>query len=324
MDGIAQPLSFGQLLDRTLRLLRANLKSFIALSVVPAVGLLIALLAIFGTIFAILRPDRGTTPHLSPPEIAVVVIVCVASFILMMAAVAIFQPAVCYTALRGNRGIQTGWRAAYSIAWDKRGRYLWLMVLQGLITVGPMYGVMIVMFGLFWLAKGPSSDLSGAIAVFVPLTILFYLAGMVYAALMMIKLALAIPACVEENLPAIEAVKRSFRLSRGAMGRIFLAGLVIYAMNYAAVMVFEVVAAMLGGLGAVLLSAMQANLAVEIALGAIFGVLVFAGLMLLSGLLWCAISVAYTLVYRDQRLRREGPSLPAGPEPEGPEPNAAA
>jgi len=150
--------------------------------------------------------------------------------------------------------------------------------------------------------------------VVVPLLMLVYVCGMVYAVFMMIRLAFATPACVAEDLPAYAAIKRSMQLSRHAKGRIFLVALVVYAANYAAMMIFEIVFGAIAGVGSLLFVGTHSGLVIQIVAASVFGLLFMGGLLLLMGAMWSSFTVAFTVVYRDQRLRidpRPEPGVPA-------------
>jgi hypothetical protein len=311
MENAAQPLTFGQILDHTFRVSRANLKSFIAISIVPGVGYVVAVLMMVGTLMYFLRPDRGTPQPMSPPEIAFTVAVFLVGMIVLAAVFAIFQPAACFAALQADLGIPTRFREAYTTAWSKLGRYVWLIVLKGLIVAGPTYVALILLaaLSLFRVRTG-GSDATSLLVVIFPLLILVYFGGMIYAIFMMIRLALATPASVAEDLPAYAAIKRSMQLTRNAKGRVFLVALVIYAANNAAMMILEMVFIAIAGVGALLFAATHVSLIIQIVLASIFGVLFLGGALLLMGALWTSFSVAFTLVYRDQRLRHDSKPAP--------------
>jgi hypothetical protein len=131
---------------------------------------------------------------------------------------------------------------------------------------------------------------------------------------MMLRFAVAYPACIEEDLPAWNALQRSTSLTSGAKGRIFLVMLVIYAVVYAAevvcIFVFLAVAALIA------FAAMAAHVTVGtpgffvlVGLG-IFGyVAVIGACVLLS---YAAFTTALAVLYHDQRLRKD-PFAPAAP-----------
>jgi hypothetical protein len=185
------------------------------------------------------------------------------------------------------------------------------MVLRSLIIAIPIMvlalavGVGGLMLGL--IPKGGNPN-PAVLFFLIPLAILFYLGAIVYAIIMSLRLSLAFPACVHENLTAMQAIRRSGALTHGAKGRIFLVLLVIYAISYVAVMIlyavglFAFAIAALAGLGhASLTSPITITLAVA-------GVLVLMALFLLwSAALMAAYSIAFAVFYRDQCLRMQGP-----------------
>jgi hypothetical protein len=142
----------------------------------------------------------------------------------------------------------------------------------------------------------------------IPLAVLLYLAAIVYGILMGLRLSLAFPASIEENLPARAAIKRSFQLVRGAKGRIFLVILVIYAAIYAAMLVLELVAILLGVVGFFVMMALHAHLTAPwsyIGIGLI-GICAFAGMVLFISVIYASLVAALAVLYHDQRLRNEG------------------
>jgi hypothetical protein len=129
---------------------------------------------------------------------------------------------------------------------------------------------------------------------------------------MSLRLALAFPACVNENITAMQAIKRSGVLTQGAKGRIFLVALVIWAISYAGIMVLYVIFAFSGAIVAFAGAGHWQRLgpAGYILLG-ILGMFVLAFLLIYAGLLMAAYSFALAVQYRDQCLRKDLPSPPA-------------
>lgn len=270
MESTLLPLTFGQILDRAFRLCRTNLKDFIAISIVPGIAYAVAVLMMVGTLMFFLRPDLRTPRSMSSPEIAITVGVFLVGMIVLMVVFAIFQPAMCHATLQADCGAPAEFREAYRAAWSKAGRYIWLIVLKGLVVTGPTYGAGILVAVLsFFRVRAVGSDATGFLLVIFPLLMLIYVVGMVYAVSMMIRLALATPACVAEDLTAYAAIKRSLQLTRGAMGRIFLVGLVAYAISCAAMIVFEVVFGIIASVGALLFTRAHINHVIQIVLASV-------------------------------------------------------
>jgi hypothetical protein len=142
--------------------------------------------------------------------------------------------------------------------------------------------------------------------VTVPLFFLLYMGAMGYALWMLLRLGLAFPAAVAEDLPAVAALKRSSQLSNGVKGKLFLTMLVVFAIGYGVVFVVEFVMFALVAVGVVLFQLMHLSMTVGIALGVV-AVLIFLALMFTyTALAWAAHSICFTIVYCDQRWRLDG------------------
>jgi hypothetical protein len=128
----------------------------------------------------------------------------------------------------------------------------------------------------------------------------------------MLRFALAFPACVVEDLSAWASMQRSAKLTRGAKGRIFLVILVIYAALYAAMMVIELVALLLGAVGAIVMMILHAHVTAPwsyIGIGLIL-ICAFAFMVLFISLTYAVLVAALAVLYHDQRLRKDVPLAP--------------
>lgn len=140
-----------------------------------------------------------------------------------------------------------------------------------------------------------------------PLFMLLYVGWAVYAVLLMLRLVLAVPASVTEDLSAWRSLRRSNQLTNGAKGRIFLLGLLIYAIAYAAFLVVEVVIFFLAAMAALVGMMLHLAMAPWGYIGIGVGVTVFA----CAYLVWIAAAAStyctlFAVVYQDQRLRLNG------------------
>jgi membrane-anchored glycerophosphoryl diester phosphodiesterase (GDPDase) len=142
----------------------------------------------------------------------------------------------------------------------------------------------------------------------IPLEMLLLIAAMVYGVIIAMRLSLAFPASLAENLTARAALSRSGKLTQGAKGRIFLVLLVIYALGYAAEMVGIIVLVVVIGIGALVMAACGVQLpSVAGILGIVLASLCFAAFLYLwMSLLWSAFSTSFAVLYHDQRLRKDG------------------
>jgi MFS family permease len=309
--GYVFPMTFGQILDRIFRVVRSNLRPFLAIGVVPF-GVLFGFYAVFfGALYL-----AGVFQHPpAQPNIPAMLWIIVPLGLLFIPAMfvmyGLYYGASTYAAVQADRDVKVTAGEAFRHAWSKLGRYVWLMVLRSLIISIPI-AVLAIAIGVGGLLLGliPKGGNPNPAALFflIPLAILFYLGAIAYAVLMSLRLSLAFPACVRENLTAMQAIKRSGVLTNGAKGRIFLVILIIYAISYAIVMVLYAVGLFVFAIGA-LATAGHASFTSPITIIlAVVGVLVLLALFLLwSAILMAAYSTAFAVFYRDQSLRQQGP-----------------
>ncbi len=226
---------------------------------------------------------------------------------------ALYEPAGVYAALQANTGTQVTFRKAWAVAWSNAGRYIWLAILRALIVMFPILiiGALIVGSVGLTMAHGPGGMDPSLMMVIVPLFMLLYLGWLVYTVLIMLRLVLAVPASVSEDLSAWQSLRRSNDLTNDAKGRIFLLGLLIYAIAYAVFLVVEVVifflVAMAGLVGMMLHLAMAPWGYVGIGIGAtVFACAYFVWIAAVAS----AYCTLFAVVYQDQRLRLGGAATP--------------
>jgi len=151
------------------------------------------------------------------------------------------------------------------------------------------------------------TELSPGYFFLIPLEMLLFLAAIVYGVIMAIRLSLAFPASLSEDLTACAALSRSGKLTQGAKGRIFLILLVIYALGYAAEMAGILILGVVIGIGALVMAACGVQMpSVAGIIGIVLASLCFAAFLYVwTSLLWSAFSTSFAVLYHDQRLRKE-------------------
>ncbi len=307
------PMTFGQILDRTYRLMRAHLSLFLGIAAVPAATILAFITVWTVSVFKTIGPlMTGKTPGLGavaggfPTHLLAIFAIC---YPVMIAAYALYLPAAAFATTKADLGVIVTVRQAYSVAWSRFGRSLWLAILCVLYVVVPIAVVAaLVGAGAFFIHHAAAAGSGPATMFFlIPVLVLFYLGILVYCVLIMLRFAVAYPACIEEDLTAWNALQRSAHLTRGAKGRIFLVLLVIYAIVYAAELVSILVLLTLAAVTAFI--AMSAHVTVGspvffilIGLGILAYVLVIAACILIS---YAAFTTSLAVVYHDQRLRKD-------------------
>jgi len=200
-------------------------------------------------------------------------------------------------------------RGALQSALPRLRRYLWLMTITFFRAWAPLSVLYVAIFAIalsilpsgFLTNPGVAQtagtpDPSAALHALLGFLVLgpLFLAALVYGVWMSLRYALAIPACVVEELTAGEALKRSIQLSKNARGRIFILALLIYAIRF--------LIAMLLSLPYVVFAIKHSGqnpplgwLAVQQLAGFVTNTLI--GPIYATGL---------TLFYYDQRVRKEG------------------
>jgi MFS family permease len=315
------PKTFGQILDRTSRLMRTHFKLLVGIAAFPSILMMLAIGLMEAVIWI---PMIRQFPQQPTPQAmfhnftsAVLILVFVAFSLLCLVIFSIYLAAASYASTRADSGVKVTVGEAYSLALRQKARYLWLMVLMHMYLYVPLAAVL----ALVGLAAALLHFVAGVGAgswsmFFLVLTLaLLYLGFLVYAILIMLRFALAFPACVVEDLPAWASMQRSAKLTSGAKGRIFLVILVVYAALYAAMLAIELLAILLGAIGAIVMMVLHAHVTAPwsyIGLGAI-GICAFAGMVLFISLTYAALVTALAVLYNDQRLRKDGP-LPASPQ----------
>ncbi len=314
--GAAVPMTFGQILDRVFRLLRAHWKPFVGIGLVPIGAVIVFEGVLFGALFA-----AGVFPHPpAQPNLTTILSIVVPLFVfgvpLLMLAYGLYYGAATYAALAADHDRAPTAGQALRHAWSKVGRYTWLTVLRSLIIAIPILvlafvvGVGAALLGVA--SKGSASP--AALFFLVPLIFLFYIGAVVYAIIMSMRLALAFSACVQEGITAGQAITRSGVLTQGAKGRIFLMLLLIYAIGYALFLVLYVVGFIVAAIAAVAGAGHIHDMTpLGFAALGLLGVCALVVVLLWSVLLMAAYSITFAVFYRDQRLRKDGP--PPAPAP---------
>jgi hypothetical protein len=316
------PKTLGQILDRTYRLTRAHFTLLVGIAVIPTTLLFVVIALMEAAIW--LPMIRQFPKPLPPQEIlrnftpAIIIPVFVLVTLTCLAITSIYLAAASYAAIQADAGVRVTIRESWALAWKRAARYLWLLVLMYVYAALPILVLeLVVLVGSNWLILGRVS-VTPAMYFLIPLVVILYIAAVVYGVLMGLRLSLAFPACVAEELAARPAIKRSFQLTRNAKGRIFAVILVVYAILYAVMLVAEVVAmvaAVVVIFAAVALRIHPVAPWSYIGLG-LLGICGLAAIILSTAVTYAALTTALAVLYRDQRLRIDG-LLPATPQAGG-------
>jgi hypothetical protein len=300
------PMTFGQIFDRTFRLMRTQLKLFIGIASVPSAAYLLIIALVFAVIFVPILTQLQTNPD---PAVVyrIIIPVILITLPLQLAVFALYLAASVHAALQADRGEKITFREAYGVAWKRFGRYLGLLILIYIITFLPALVLELVMFIPMGLFAAHQTTPPTALFILLPVEMLLFIAAIVYGIIMAMRLALAFPASLAEGLTVRAALRRSGQLTQGAKGRIFLILLLVYALGYAAEMVGVMVLMAIFGIGALVMAACGVQMpSVAGIIGIVLASLCFAAFLYLwMALLWSAFTTAFAVIYHDQRLRKE-------------------
>jgi hypothetical protein len=296
-------MALGEILDRTAELYRTHFPLFAGISVIFA-GIMLAIQLLYLRSLVLLGYPNVTANWQWGTAAAAVVEVLA---ILLLAGLSIVanNRAVAWVYLEQPATI----RAAARSVMPRLRRYLWLMTMVAFRAWAPLAAMYVAFFAIILSAlphdfmtnpaamqhaasQNPASMLGFALSMLI-LAPLFIVA-LVYGIWMSLRYSLAVPACVVEEMPAAQALKRSVALSEGSRGRIFVMALLVYA--------------------------------VKMLLGMLFGfpIIVFAvkhpghqlpmtwltlqqiGVFVTNTLIGPIYATGLTLFYYDQRIRKEG------------------
>jgi len=246
METNLRPLTLGEILDRTAYLYRSNFLLFAGIfSLYSGVSLVFGLAQI--GIGAWMR-SAHMLRYLQLVIFSIAGVEMLLIFLLLGAAVAAISRAVAWV----NLGEPVTVRGAYASIMPRLGRYLWLMTITAFVVYTPLGLLYGGYFGvLAYYTKGFAQHAGAAAAPPDPapamligvasiIFVLLLIPAAAYAIFMTLRYALAVPACVVENLKARSALRRSVELSKGARGRMFVLLLLIVVIKVGLVMVTQV------------------------------------------------------------------------------------
>jgi hypothetical protein len=281
MTTTLRTMSLGGILDRGVQIFRAQPLLFIGLGAIPGLTQLAYQLVS-------VHPKAVSDPKAM--YIALVVASYGATFVLWVANIvlqAICTAATCLAASKVNFGESISIRSAFGAFSSKGGRLVLLSFLQGIFAGWPFIIVALV-------AAAVAVGLGSSASSFYVLTFVWIL-GSIPCIALFTRYALAFPACAIENLSASSSIDRSVSLGEGNRWKIcwgFLVPLVpAFALTFGSMALIEYLKA-----NSPLLAGSP------LAVAGINGTVT-----LLADLVFTPFNaIVLTLLYYDQRIRREG------------------
>ncbi len=291
-----RPLSTGEVLDRTFMLYRKRFWLFIAIGTLPAAVLTLS--AIVRMIYtAVTHHSTTVMPGAAPNVLAdgmssmlMLQLYLLPVTIIFVLAYGLSHAAVVNAVGCITQGVAVSAQSAYRAVSPHWLRWTGIALRQFWTFVWPLLPAVLLLGISFAIARVRNNSVAaGLVLLFFGLLMV---AGFVLGFINILRVALAVPAGVQENLGVGAAMRRSRDLVAGRKGRIFLALMLVYALQMVA-----------GGIQVplVLLAATTRG-GQQIALQVVELAVQFITTALVSPI----ASIALCLFYIDERVRREG------------------
>ncbi|WP_055478013.1 glycerophosphoryl diester phosphodiesterase membrane domain-containing protein [Sphaerimonospora mesophila] len=295
-----RPLALGDILDGSIKLIRANPKATLGLSAIVAaittlpvtVGQAI-LLQDYGTALSGESETVETLPFGEVAQLIGTLISLVITFFATTVLTGILTRVLGRAVFGGRITAGEAWRLARA----RVPALLGLVLLQGLILLAP--ALVAIMAFVSLAMAGSLDDLGGSdVGALLLLFLLFVLLYVPYVLFFQTKLALAAPSVVLEGLGATDAMRRSWRLVKGdswrVLGIVLLTGLIVGVVSGVLSFPFSLAGTLLGFFGG----------------GSAASAIIGALLVSVGGILTSMITYPFQagvngLLYADRRMRAE-------------------
>ncbi|HTJ30804.1 MAG TPA: hypothetical protein VL346_09900 [Acidobacteriaceae bacterium] len=228
---VTPPLTLGEILDRTIQLYRRNFLLFVGISLAPSACYVL----IYGSVSLYLTSHAAQLQGAPNVQLLFAFFGVIAAFLLLglpllFSVSALSLSALNYAATTRNSQQPVTIRAAYAYAWKKFWRYLGILSMQilfAMILPGSVFAGILVLAAVsaaFFSAAGGNPVLAVVASLLMVLLVVCLFVGMI---LIWLRLSLAFPASLVEDLKAWPAIQRSNRLTKGSRGRIFVMYLLV-------------------------------------------------------------------------------------------------
>jgi hypothetical protein len=284
MITVLRPLSTSELLDRTFHLYRNHFLMFATITAISQIPVLALHMADSNLWLRSLIATRGLR----------MLLFVVVSFLGLEVAHAATAVAVSRLHLGGSTSI----RSAYSAAKGSLFRVIWIVFVTFILPLA-------ISVGLGVLAVGVSAGILGAVGMFgagdattVGLRVaVVFLAAPLLASRWLLAWSLVVPVTVLEGGGLRATMRRSRTLTAGRRGRIFGIYLLIFLLTYAVGILFQTPYFILAGVGVFSRHVNHGSLTIIVSAVGSFLSTSFVGPLL---------EIAFTLIYYDERVRKEG------------------
>jgi hypothetical protein len=297
MDLTLRPMNTSQVLDRTFQLYRRNFWLFAGIAVLPPAMIMLAQLA------GLAAGAAAASAFGSLASIVTVVAVVVIFAILYLVGSALATGATVYAVSHVHLGRPVTVAESYKAVGPLVLRILGITILIALMFGGAvMVGYLLFFFPIVFGSMALRGSATGLAAGGAGLAILVTLVGLVavvssfvWGVWIYCRYSLAVPACVVEKLPVVLSLRRSKFLSSKSLFRIFL----IYLLMVILSIVLSVVLSIPNYVGVAI--AMRGGGEPPL----VFQIWGFIASFLAGTLAFPTATIAVSLVYYDQRVRKE-------------------
>ena len=307
---MSEPLhqsNLSEILDRTIDLYRSSLPVFLGIAAIPTAAIL---LIVTGWSYLLFSWAAAASRHASfaaKSGTSVTLLFIALPFVVLpltTAAAALGTAAMNHAATLALMNQRISVFGAYSEALERGWLYIWLFALRSLMTWGgPIVGLIVM--GLIldygaalarFLGLGASALPFAILAMALVLVVLFC-----YSIWMLLRLALAFPACVVEQMGAWESLKYSASLGKKSRWRIFLLYLLGIAINWL-LLIGTTVLPVLG----ILFFPGRSNAQHQQTVYMVIALAICCGVFAVQAITRPVYGIAQVIFYYDQRMRREG------------------
>ncbi|MBV9088233.1 MAG: glycerophosphoryl diester phosphodiesterase membrane domain-containing protein [Acidobacteriaceae bacterium] len=289
METALRPMNTAEILDRTFSLYRNRFVLFAGIAMLPPALLLIAELLQTWLITGY-APRPGDRGHFSAVAMIAGFSAMLVGFIAYFIGIAVAQAATVFAVSAVHLGRETTIGESYGRVKGKYGRVFNVVFSVGLRVFGS--ALLLVLAAAFIPTAIMGRGSAGAAIAGVMFVLVALVGGVVLVLFLYSRYALAVPACVLENLKARDAIKRSVVLTAGNRGRdmivMVLVGIITGAIMGVLVIPASLLPVMLKTAPTVLVLSMQ-HLATFIA----------------ATLTGAIATIALSLMYYDERVRKE-------------------
>lgn len=237
-----RPLTLGELLDRAIQLYRRHFGLFVGIAAAPYLGLLV--IQLIPRVLGVYTPATARPNPLALATMAPALTLWFLGLeVAAIVALAYAMGATVWAVSRLHLGESTSIGRSLGEMKAHVAGVAFTMIAVGVVSVLPI----IVIAGLLFLTPGLRAMGGGAALATGLVAFLLMIAAVVWAVWSWLRLAIAVPALVLEDLGLIAALRRSAALTKGYLGRVFLLYLLTMALEFALAGVFAVMALLVGG-----------------------------------------------------------------------------